>query len=308
MSRRTATVLAVLLAAGGTGLASPAFARAGSLSVWRSGAWREWWREDRAPSRWAAADTLVAGALDWERLANGLEWATLRITCPAPAWRAKIIVVRVDPRVLALSLEMDMTREQHPAWSIDRAPHDALLAINAGQFVGSMPWGWVLIDGREVLPPGAGPLVSTVSIDVTGRVQWTHGGGRPPAGGAVTGFQSYPTLLERDGTVPARLLAPDRGVDLRHRDARLALGETRDGRLIFALTRFDAMGDFFSGTPLGPTTPEMAAILGALGARDAVMLDGGISAQLQLRSPSLAAPLRWPGWRRVPLALIGRAR
>jgi exopolysaccharide biosynthesis protein len=52
------------------------------------------------------------------------------------------------------------------------------------------------------------------------------------------------------------------------------------------------MGDVAGGVPLGPTTPEMAAIMGALGACDAVMLDGGISSQLLLRDPTRSAPLR----------------
>jgi hypothetical protein len=43
--------------------------------------------------------------------------------------------------------------------------------------------------------------------------------------------------------------------------------------------------------------------MGALGCARAVMLDGGISAQLQLRD-STGAVQRWPGWRRVPLGLL----
>jgi exopolysaccharide biosynthesis protein len=50
----------------------------------------------------------------------------------------------------------------------------------------------------------------------------------------------------------------------------------------------------------------MAAVLGALGARDAVMLDGGISAQMILRDGE--AVRTWPGLRAVPLALVARRR
>jgi len=74
------------------------------------------------------------------------------------------------------------------------------------------------------------------------------------------------------------------------------------------MSRFDAMGEVADFVPLGPTTPEMAAIMGALGACDAVMLDGGISAQLMMRDPERKAPLQWHGMRKVPLALIARAR
>jgi len=44
--------------------------------------------------------------------------------------------------------------------------------------------------------------------------------------------------------------------------------------------------------------------MGALGARDAVLLDGGISAQLLVRDAQGTAR-RWPGLRRVPLGLVG---
>ncbi|HET7904154.1 MAG TPA: phosphodiester glycosidase family protein, partial [Candidatus Eisenbacteria bacterium] len=141
-----------------------------------------------------------------------------------------------------------------------------------------------------------------------GGVRWSHGDSALAPAGARIGFQSYPTLLAGDGVLPRALRTGEGGVNLRHRDTRLALGESRDGRLLVVLTRFDAMGDFASGAPIGPTTPEMAAIMGALGARDAVMLDGGISAQLLLRGAAGAKPLRWAGWRKVPLSLIARSR
>jgi exopolysaccharide biosynthesis protein len=114
--------------------------------------------------------------------------------------------------------------------------------------------------------------------------------------------------LTGDGALPPALSDPAGDLNLTHRDIRLALGQTRDGRLLLAMTRYDAMGKASSAVPLGPTTPEMAAIMGALGARDAVMLDGGISAQLLLREAPGQEPLEWRGWRNVPLGLIARAR
>jgi Phosphodiester glycosidase len=305
----TAWAAAVLVAAAVGGGRHADAGGPAALAVWRAGAWREFWRSDRAPGRWDAADPSLNRALEWRRVAPGLEWAEARLACAAPVWRARLIVARLDPRVLALTLDMDLTRaERLPAWSIDRAPRDALLAVNAGQFTHAMPWGWVVIDGRERLRPGRGPLTSAVSIDASGGVHWSHGDRPVTAAGVVTGFQSYPTLLQGNGAVPPALRTPGNGVDLSHRDARLALGETRDGHLLIAMTRFDVVGRAAGGVPLGPTTPEMAAILGGLGASDAVMLDGGISAQLLLRDPARPKPIRWTGMRAVPLALIVRAR
>jgi len=303
-------LLASVLVAPATGRGSNALAhRPATLSVWTAEAWRTFWRSDRAPARWTGADSAVVRSLEWRRLSKGLEWASLRLACGAPTWRARIIVARLDPRELKLSLELDLTRaDRGPAWSIDRAPDDALLAVNAGQFVTATPWGWVVIDGRQQLPPGYGPLSSAVAIGADGRVRWSHGDSLLQAAGVVAGFQSYPTLLAGDGVVPVPLRSDGAGVNLTHRDARLALGETRDGRILVVMTRFDAIGEMAQAVPLGPTTPEMAAILGALGARDAVMLDGGISAQLLLRDPDRKAPLLWRGLRKVPLGLIARSR
>jgi exopolysaccharide biosynthesis protein len=119
-------------------------------------------------------------------------------------------------------------------------------------------------------------------------------------------FQSYPMLLLR-GEVPAALRDPGSGVDLSHRDARLALGSLVDGRVVVALTRFDALGPTLGRIPFGLTTPEMAAVMGGLGARDAILLDGGISSQLMLRHGNGVAR-SWPGTRGVPLGMVGRPR
>jgi hypothetical protein len=130
-------------------------------------------------------------------------------------------MARLDPREVRLTLAMDLTREDmRPAWTIDRAPDDAILAVNVAQFASAMPWGWVVVDGRERLAPGAGPLASVVGIDDAGGVHWAHGDTLAPTG-IVTGFQSYPTLLSNDGTVPAPLRTVGSLVSLTHRDARL---------------------------------------------------------------------------------------
>jgi exopolysaccharide biosynthesis protein len=288
--------------------AAPALAAPASLDVRDGDSWRTFWRSDKAPSRFAASNPALTHAIQWKRLAPGLEWAELRLGCPAPVWRARLILARLDPREVRLALAMDMTRDDmRPAWTIDRAPEDAILAVNVAQFASAMPWGWVVIDGRQRLAPGAGPLATAVGIDRDGAVHWAHGDTLATAG-IVTGFQSYPTLLSHDGTVPAPLRTAGSLVSLTHRDTRLAFGETRDGHILIAMTRYDAVGAMGEGIPLGPTTPEMAAIMGSLGARDAVMLDGGISAQLLLRGDRAQEPLRWHAIRKVPLALIARPR
>lgn len=285
-------------------------ADAGSLAVRVRGAWRTWWRTEAAPARWSRPDSTFAAALHWRHAAPGVEWAEAELAGAAPAWRMRLVVARLDPARVRCSLALDLAgRDGRPAWTLDRAPTTALLAVNAGQFVQTMPWGWLVLAGAERLAPGGGPLATALAFDAGGRPHWLAADSLAGARGHVRwAFQSYPTLLRYDGEVPEPLRAPGRGVDLRHRDARLALGEDRAGRLLVAITRYDALGPAAGALPIGPTTPEMAALMGALGARDAVMLDGGLSAQLLVREGDGGRTHRWPGLRKVPLALIVEPR
>jgi exopolysaccharide biosynthesis protein len=220
------------------------------------------------------------------------------------AWRTRLIVVRLDPRVLRLSLDTAFV-EHRAAWSVNHMRTDAVFAVNAGQFNFAMPWGWVVLNGRQFLPAQRGPLSSTFSVDSSGGIGWLHGDlSRGVLSRVAWAFQSYPTLL-RDGQVPGELLGASSLIDLTHRDARAAIGEDRDGKIIVALTRFDALGANLGFVPFGLTTPEMSAVMGALGARDAVMLDGGISAQLAVRDER-GFIHAWHGARSVPLALVAR--
>jgi exopolysaccharide biosynthesis protein len=124
-------------------------------------------------------------------------------------------------------------------------------------------------------------------------------------GHIANAFQSYPMLLTGDGEVPAILRAsgPSPSIDLAHRDSRVAIGELRDGRILIALTRFNALGDAAAKVPFGLTIPEMSALMGALGCRRAVSLDGGISGQLAVRE-SAGGLHKWTAWRFVPLGLV----
>ncbi len=281
-----------------------------SLAVLGHGRWVGWWDSTRAPAAWPAPDPTVAAAVAWRPAAAGMEWGELEISGTGEAWRLRVIVVRFDPARLRLEL-VTANREGGTLadWSLDRLPPDAVLGVNAGQFTGGVTWGWLVVNGVVEQPPAPGALSAAFRVAPDGGVRFVPVAAIPPAGngGAAAAFQSYPVLLRGDGEVPGQLAAPGSGVDLEHRDARLALGELRDGRLLLALTRFDAGGAALGSLPFGPTVPEMAAIAGALGCRAAVMLDGGISAQLAVREPD--GELRtWRGWRKVPLALVAYPR
>jgi exopolysaccharide biosynthesis protein len=284
-------------------------AAAGSdgLAVKGSDGWQQWWRADRAPSHWDAPLPAVAGAVSWRPLADGVESGELTLSGSGEAWRVRVVLARIDPRRVRLTTQETGRTEGRPSrWTIDSAPAGAIVALNAGQFTAGGPWGWVVRDGVELRPPGSGPLAPALVVDRSGAARLVSADSIGPVrarGEVREAFQSYPALLDGEGEVPAALRHPGSGVDLEHRDARLALGVARDGRLVVALTRFEGLGGVLSNLPFGLTTPEMAALMGALGCRQAMLLDGGISSQLRLRGAD-GTVRRWTGIRRVPLALV----
>jgi hypothetical protein len=293
------------LLAGAIGPHAGASGSGETLAVRTWSGWETWWRRDAAPARWSG-DAPLAGRVRWQETRPGIEWGEAELRGASEAWRTRVVVVRLDPARVSLALDPAFTRDAD--WSVADAAPDAVIALDAGQFRGSLPWGWVLTGGAEVLPPQYAPLAGAVVVEAGGRVRIVAPDSVEAvraAGGLREAFQSYPMLLV-GGAVPEPLRKPGLGVSLEHRDARLALGTTADGRVVIALTRFDALGKALGRIPFGLTSPEMAAVMGALGCREAVLLDGGISGQLLLRD---RADVRtWPGIRRVPLGLVARAR
>lgn len=73
-------------------------------------------------------------------------------------------------------------------------------------------------------------------------------------------------------------------------------------RCLLLLTRFDALGKAGGAIPFGITLRETATLLQPLGARRAVALDGGISAQLIVR-PAEGDPRIWRGLGKVPVGI-----
>lgn len=301
-----ALALIGLAAAGAIGAAGSGVESGGpALAVRTTAGWVTWWRSEVAPGRWNGAAPL-ADRLAWRPASAGMEWGELQLKGASEAWRTRVIVVRLDPRRVDLSLVTAFARNE--SWTVADTDSAAVLALDAGQFRHSLPWGWVVSRGHEMLAPQYAPLAGAVVIDASGNVRIVAPdsvAAERRRGSAREAFQSYPMLLQ-DGAVSPPLRKAGAGVDLAHRDSRLALGTLSDGRVLIALTRFDALGKPLGRLPFGLTTPEMAAVMGALGARQALMLDGGISGQLMLRDA--ASMHSWPGTRRVPLGLVGIRR
>ena len=297
-----------LLFAGGlaaSALAARPGAREETLAVREGSRWIIWWHQGSPPARWPH-DGGLARHVEWRAGPSGIEWGEVQLKGGGEARRTRVVLVRLDPRRVRLSLVPAFTSTG--GWTVAEADSGAVLALDAGQFRRSLPWGWVVTRGRELLPPEFAPLAGAVAVDSSGSVRVVAPESVAAVrrrGSAIEAFQSFPMLL-RDGVVTGALQEPGHGVDIGHRDARLALGTLPDGRVVVALTRFDGLGATFGQVPFGLTSAEMAAVMGGLGCRDALALDGGISGQLLVRDAAGRAR-RWPGIRSVPLGLVGRA-
>lgn len=275
-----------------------------------------WWSGSRAPARYDRASAQLSRAVRWSTAAAGVESAALDVTVNGGPLRVHVILVRLHPSDFTAHLVQatDASRVRG-SWIVDSAAADAVVAVNAGQFEEAGPWGWIVRDGRELAPPGAGPLAAAIGFTRAGNVRWIDGNGQAAeraalgAGGAgdriETAFQSYPRLLTA-GSIPSAIRTGT-GVDSRHRDARVAIGQMHDGRIILALTRFGARESVVSRIPVGLTLAETAALMGSLGCSNAMMLDGGLSAQMMIR-PAGAEPIFWRGARRVPVGLVFKRR
>lgn len=257
-----------------------------------------------APRLPAASTLLAMPVIDWQPSAPGMERASFEVQADPNLWHTRVVAVRMDPSRLRFRVR-GRVRNLAPDWTVDRAPASAALAVNLGMYSGIAPWGWTVMGGQEIRPPGDGPLSTAIAWDATGRLHWLA----PheiqtarAAGHIVEAFQAYPALLDEQGRIPAPLRTRGQGVDVDHRDGRLAIGVLNDGRLLVAITRFYALGESSPALPIGLTLEEMATLMRALGCRRAVALDGGISAQLLVREGPRARV--WRGWRAVPFGLV----
>ena len=240
--------------------------------------------------------------------AAGVSRQEFQMATRGPLSHVRAIVITLDPDSFVFRLDLARAEQKmRGAWTIDSIPQDAVVAVNAGQFIGGFPWGWLVRDGVETQPPGSGSLGMAFVVDSSGRVALVTPGEIPRIRERVLhAFQSYPALLV-DGEMPWEIREEGRGVRLDHRDSRLALCTTNDGRLTLALTRVTAFGNPGATLPFGPTIPEMALYMRALGCNRAMMLDGGLSSQLALRD-SAGRLTKWTNWRMVPLGLIALPR
>jgi hypothetical protein len=285
-----------------------------SLAVWHGDRWVAWWRSAQAPARWNATPTAPLGTrVRWRAAAGGVEWGELRLAGSGEAWRFRVVVARLDPARLRLTLAASPPRDgRRGTWTIDAAGPDAVLAVNAGQFRGATPWGWVVHEGREYRAPGNGPLAPAIVVDSGGACASSPADSilALRAGGAVReAFQSYPALLA-GGAVPAPLQASGRGST-----SRTETRASRSGRSPTVACSWPSPASMRSPAcstscpPVPPSRrwpPSWARSVRAT--RCSSTAGSRRSCCCATDAGDDAPPHRWPGLRSVPLGLVATAR
>jgi exopolysaccharide biosynthesis protein len=253
---------------------------------------------------------LLLGAIEiligagWNPISPGLWLREERIASSGPLAAVRAVIVRIDPAVHRFRLDIAQSHYGLEAeWTLDSMPADAVVAVNAGQFTGGFPWGWVVRDGVEWKPRGAGSLAMSFVVDSAGFLSLlTSEEAVSSRHKPLVAFQSYPALLI-DGQLPLEIRKRGRGVDIDHHDSRVAICTTREGHAMIILTRLAVPGRVGETLPWGPTVPEMARYVRSLGCVRAMLLDGGISSQMAVRMKG-GQLRRWTNWRRVPMAIV----
>jgi uncharacterized protein YigE (DUF2233 family) len=271
-----------------------------ALDLKLAGAWVPW--RAFVPGAPAAADPALAGAIRWEDHRPGLRIGSFEVRATGGFLVNSVAVVEIDPARFRFTLAAapGFAPRAADAWLTDPG---VTAAVNTGLFRSDgTPQGLVVLDGRRygrradwldaavILQDGRARLADPRALDALGR--------------GASGFQVLPWLV-RDGRVA---LGVSSGLRLSrtHRDRRLTLCLARDGVVRLLLSNFEVFGADAGTIPVGLTIPEQAIIAAAAGCRDAVALDGGISAQLAVRFPGRVR--RMPGWREVPLMMLIRPR
>ena len=100
--------------------------------------WITWWRQGDAQPRWSG-EAPLADRIAWRAGAAGVEWGELQLRGASEAWRTRVVVARLDPRHIDLSLAPAFIGGR--MWTVGDADSSAALALDAGQFRHVAPLG-----------------------------------------------------------------------------------------------------------------------------------------------------------------------
>ena len=271
------------------------------LEVQAAGAWHPW--HGGAPASVAGREPMLAAAVTWTDSASGLRAGTFEVRAADGTLHNSIAIVELDPARVRFSLGRAAPDRRRTAGDWLASDSAIMLAVNTGLFrVNGTSQGLVMQNGVRTSAL-AGWLDAVVVLGENG-IRFTDISSARNLPPGASAFQTLPVLV-RDGRVAFGWTS---GLKLSrtHRDRRITLCLGDDGLIRLLLSNFELFGVTAGSVPIGLTIPEQAALASGAGCRDAVALDGGISSQIAFRAGGRV--IKWPGWRRVPLMLLVRAR
>jgi exopolysaccharide biosynthesis protein len=263
--------------------------------------WRRW--RDATPGSAATREVLLGEAVVWRDSSPGVRSGAFEVRTAERFLRNSMAVIELDPARFRFSLGTTPPTARRSAVEWLASDTSLVLTSNTGLFrKNGTPQGLVLVEGTRHSAL-AGWLDAVVVME-DGRLRITDvdDARRLPTGSSA--FQTLPWLV-REGRVVFGLSSGLR-LSRTHRDRRITLCLGSDGLVRLLLSNFEVFGASAGSVPIGLTIPEQAALAAGAGCRDAVALDGGISAQIGLRAGGRT--VRMPGWRKVPLMLLVRRR
>ncbi len=244
-------------------------ARIGDLA-WQdpSGTWTDITKQQTSRRRWAARDAFLQ--VEWGEVTEGLERAVLPLRRPPNPLEVPLRLLRIDParqQVIVAHLP-DFARAD--VAEIARA-NGMVAAINASYFSDEGPIG-LLIEGGQQLHPQSAKWAAHLLIDRAGAIRIVNRK-QAKTTGAIWAIQGFPAIMS-GGTIFSYIKSGS-SFNVLEVDRRSAACLTADGRLLLLATD--------SGLVNGLSFYELGTVMGGLGCRDAMGLDGGSSTGFYLK-------------------------
>ena len=230
--------------------------------------------DELARAAWPGPDAGISGAITWKQAAPGMRMGKLVLGREYGVSEFSLVLLEIDPDLVEMTVHYSEERRYCGQWLRN-------LGLNAcinGSLFASKPLGLVIHDGKIEVTRHRRMLGYLVAPK-DGRPRVLVGKSFA-AGDIREAVQSFPALI-RDGEIldSVRGTSPRRDrFDSDVAARRTVVGEDDKGHLLFAVT------DTLTG---GLSFSELATLLGALGWKQAVCLDGGASAQLSLETELL---------------------
>ncbi len=236
---------------------------------------------------WPSHEAFLHMAVEFQLIAPGLQYGTLALAREGTENTFDVALLKIDPtqaHLRVLSEASDGFRHTTVRQLLQE--NGATAAINASLFdTEGQPLGLIIQNGEEYHPANgyAGYFVvkhGAPALYINSEGMSTQG--------VQEAIQGYPTLMQNYRIFD---YAKD-GEHARDIERRSAIAVQPDGSILLLAT--DVLLD-------GLSFYELSTILGALGARDALALDGGRSTQLVIQTPSFRTSIS--GYDNVPVAI-----